>query len=180
MGQIEENLTLHKVNSGPKNSKEELLFGGGFQKGTKKEAQLGKNLQLKEFRTSNDSKDTIHNNQESEYYDSDSDSNSDSDTEYDTDSEESDSSPESDETSEFQDDGDILDNEYYGEDYGEYHAPEPYRECVICLTPFIQYGEMYCNGGCPIEALNKLDSVEPDYKKSINKEISNIQPIASG
>ena len=45
-GRIEENLTLHKINSGrpeelakgPKNSKEELLFGGGFQKGTKKEA----------------------------------------------------------------------------------------------------------------------------------------------
>ena len=44
---------------GPKNSKEELLFGGGFQKGTKKKALLGKNLQLEESRTSADSKDTI-------------------------------------------------------------------------------------------------------------------------
>ena len=157
---------------GPKNSKEELLFGGGFQKGTKKEALLGKNLQLKESRTSADladSRDTIHNNQKSEYYseydseseyDTDSD---DSDAEYDTDSdEESDtesSGPKSDETSEF----------LYDEDGGEYYA-EPYRECGLCLTPFIQYGEMYCNGGCPIEALNKLDSDELEYK---NKETSN-------
>merc|ERR1712237_307147 len=41
-GRLEENLTPHKINSGkpeelakgPKNSKEELLFGEGFQKGT--------------------------------------------------------------------------------------------------------------------------------------------------
>ena len=74
---------------GPKNSKEELLFGGGFQKGTKKEALLGKNLQLKESRTSADladSRDTIHNNQKSEYY-----SEYDSESEYDTDSDDSNS-----------------------------------------------------------------------------------------
>merc|ERR1712082_412482 len=104
---------------GPKNSKEELLFGGGFQKGTQKEALLGKNLQLKE--SSADSRDTIHNNQKSEYYseyDSESEYDTDSDdsnSEYDTDSdEESDTEcgPKSDKTSEF----------LYDEDEGEYYA----------------------------------------------------------
>ena len=44
-GRLEKNLTPHKINSGkpkelakgPKNSKEELLFKGGFQKGTKRQ-----------------------------------------------------------------------------------------------------------------------------------------------
>ena len=89
------------------------------------------------------------------------------------------SDPESDKTSEYMDD----------EDGGEYYDA-PYTECAICFTPFIQYGEMYCEEGCPKEALDKLDnniqpvittdSDEPDYKNSINKETStNIQPIAS-
>merc|ERR1711888_262454 len=122
--------------NGPKNTKEELLFGGGFQKG-KKEALLGKNLQLKESRTSADiadSRDTIHNNQKSEYY-------SDSESEYDTDSDDSNSEYET-------DSDDESDTEYRGpnsddEDDGEYYDYE---------------------GGSPIEALNN-DELEHKDKE---------------
>ena len=111
-------MTPHKTNSGkpkelakgPKNSKEELLFNGGFQESTKKKALLGKNLKdkgLEESRISADN--TIHNNQTSE---SDSEYDSDSDEESNTES----SGPESDETSEFQDDEDVLDEGDRNED----------------------------------------------------------------
>ena len=123
--------------------------------------ELVKNLQLEESRTSTKNKDTIHNK------------------EPDTES----SDPESEwevfymsKYKEYMDD----------EDGGEY-CGTLYTECALCSTPIIQYDEMYCNEGCPKEALDKLDeniqlviirdSDEPDYKNS-NKETST-QPIAS-
>ena len=42
------------------------------------------------------------------------------------------------------------------EDGGEYYGTL-YTECALCSTQFIQYDEMYCEEGCPKEALDKLD-----------------------
>ena len=113
------------------------------KKSKRSKNELVKNLQLEESITSTKNKDTIHNK------------------EPDTES----SDPQSDKTSEYMD---HMDDEYGGEYYGTIYTPDMddnyggeyrgtlYTECALCSTPIIQYGEMYCNEGCPKEALDKL------------------------
>merc|ERR1712055_700055 len=70
------------------------------------------------------------------------------------------------------------------EDVGEY-CGILYNECAICSAPFKQYGEEYCNTGCPMDLLDILgeyhegkitrdEYLERVIIRNSNKEISTL------
>ena len=140
------------------------------KKSKKSKNELVKNLQLEEPKTSAKNKDTIHNEEPN------------------TES----SDPQSNKTSEYMD---HMDDEYGGENYGTIYTSEYedggeycgtlYTECALCSTPIRQYGEEYCNEGCPKEVLDKLGEylegviTRDEYLEQViirnnNKEISTL------